>query len=441
MKKTMAILVALLLLLGTLAGCAGSSDAGDSGAADTGTDGTAADADAGTTQEDTTEEAGQEKEDITLVMSRWAGPHADDQKTVIAEYPDATVEMNDIDYGNLKQKQIQSLSSTGEFDLVWASEIWLPEYVSKGWVLPLDDYVQASGLDMSMYSEGMVQANTYDGHLYALPTFAQTLILTYNSEWFEREGQKVPTTVEELLQVAKYFKEQGTGIALPAAQGQPAIDMFAQFLYSAGGDYFDEEGNFDLTSEAAVYAANLYDELCSYAMDGSFTWAHDQVSEAIRTGKAPFGITVTGLASMDTDPEQSVIVDSVGYAPIPGRDSVVGCVSYWSWTIAANSENPQAAFDLIQWLCSPEVEKEQALMNGQISAVSALADDPEVVENMPFLPAANETLANAKTQPTSESASVIFEPIGAALSEIATTDTPVEEILAGLQETLKDVKQ
>ena len=96
----------------------------------------------------------------TVVLSRWAGPHADDQKAVAAEYEGATIKVDDIDYGNLKPKQIQSLSSTGELDLVWASEIWLPEYVSKGWLLPLDEYVAESGLDMSIYAGGMVAANT-----------------------------------------------------------------------------------------------------------------------------------------------------------------------------------------------------------------------------------------------------------------------------------------
>lgn len=418
-KRLLAALVSLALAAGVFSGCSSKpSDTSNPGGGSTPTN-----------------------EDVTLVMSRWAGPHADDQKTVVANYPDATIKMDDIDYGNLKQKQIQSLSSTGEFDLVWASEVWLPEYVSKGWVLPLDDYIKASGLDMSIYSDGMVEADTYNGKIYALPTFAQTLILTYNAEWFAQEGQEVPTTVEELVEVAKYFKEHGTGIAIPAAQGQPAVDMYAQFLYSAGGDYFDANGSFDITSDAAVFAAQLYDDLCTYSMDGSLTWAHDQVSEAIRTGKAPFGITVTGLSGMDSDPEQSLIVDKVGYAPIPGKEKVAGCVSYWSWTIAANSKNPQAAFDFAKWLCSPEVEKQQALMNGQISAVSSLADDPEVVSDIPFLPAANATLANARTQPTSESASAIFDPIGAALSEIASTDRPVTDVLAELQETLKDVKQ
>lgn len=378
-------------------------------------------------------------EKATIVLSRWAGPHADDQKTVLKDYADATAKVDDIDYGNLKQKQIQSMSSSADYDLVWAQEIWLPEYIAKGWLLPLDELAVKNGVDLGIYSAGMLNANKADGKLYALPTFAQTLILTYNKEWFEKEGQKVPTTVDELIAVAKYFKEKGTGIALPLTQGQASSDLFAQLLYSAGGDYFGADGKLNLLSEEALYAANLYDELSKYAMDGALTWHHDQVSEAIREEKAPFGITVTGLSGMDADPEKSLIADKVGYAAVPGKKLVAGLVSYWSWCVAANSKNPEAAFKLAAWLTGPEAEKKQALMNGQITAVSSLAEDAEVVAKIPFLPATNETLANAKTQPTSASASKIFEPLAAALSEIASSDKPSQDVFTKLQDQLKDV--
>lgn len=372
-----------------------------------------------------------------LIMSRWAGPHADDQKAVVAEYGAANIAMDDIDYGNLKQKQIQSLSLTGEYDLVWVQEVWLPEYAAKGWLLPLNEFVQEANLDLSIYSAGMLEANTIDGELYALPTFAQTFILTYNTEWFDKENQQVPTTVEELIAVAKHFKEQGTGIALPLTQGQALVDLYAQFLYSAGGDYYDANGDFNMRNEKAVYAAELLQELAAYAMDGALTWHHDQVSEAIRTEKAPFGITITGLSGMDIDPNQSLIVDKVGYATVPGKEGVVGLVSYWSWAVAANGKAPKDAFDFAAWLCSPEVEKKQALMNGQITAVSSLAADPEVVASIPFLPVANETLARAKTQPTDEGVLAYLDSIEAAVSEIVSTNKTPAAVFDELQAALE----
>ena len=78
-------------------------------------------------------------------------------------------------------------------------------------------------------------------------------------------------------------------------------------------------------------------------------------------------------------------------------------------------------------------------MNGQITAVTSLAQDSDVVAKLPFLPATNETLTNAKTQPTNASATVIFEPLAVALSEVASSDKDVATIFTALQDKVKDV--
>lgn len=373
--------------------------------------------------------------DDSLVVSRWSGPHADDQKKILAEYDGPEVKMDDVDYGNLKQKQIQSLSTSGDYDLVWVHETWLQDYVAKDFLLPLNDLVDSKDTDLSIYSDAMIESNTVDGEFYAFPTFAQTYMITYNKEWFEKEGQKVPTTPEELVETAKYFKEQGTGIALPAMQGAAAVDVFSALLYSYGGDYFNEAGELDLTSEAAQKAFTLWKDLCDNSMTGSLTWHNDQVSQAIREEKAPFGITISGLANMDIDPEVSLIKDKVGYAPIPGGVENVSVVTYWSWAVAKNSENQEAAYDLAAWMTSPEVEKELALINGQITAVKSLAEDSEVVESIPVLPVANEILATAKPQPSTGDASKILEALQATLSEIGAAGADPAEAAEALQET------
>lgn len=373
--------------------------------------------------------------DDALVVSRWSGPHADDQKKILAEYDGPEVKMDDVDYGNLKQKQIQSLSTSGDYDLVWVHETWLQDYVAKGFLLPLNDLVASKDTDLSIYSDAMIESNTVDGEFYAFPTFAQTYMITYNKEWFEKEGQKVPTTPEELVETARYFKEQGTGIALPAMQGAAAVDVFSALLYSYGGDYFNEAGELDLTSEAAQNAFTLWKDLCDNSMTGSLTWHNDQVSQAIREEKAPFGITISGLANMDIDPEVSLIKDKVGYAPIPGGVENVSVVTYWSWAVAKNSENQEDAYDLAAWMTSPEVEKELALMNGQITAIKSLAEDAEVVESIPVLPVANEILATAKPQPSTGDSSKILEALQATLSEIGAAGADPIEAAEALQET------
>src|SRR5580692_255639 len=77
---------------------------------------------------------------VELVISRWAGGNADDQAALLGEFESKTgihVRMDAIDYGQLRQKQMLNLGGkTGAYDLVFAQEVWIPEYVAAGYLRP-----------------------------------------------------------------------------------------------------------------------------------------------------------------------------------------------------------------------------------------------------------------------------------------------------------------
>jgi ABC-type glycerol-3-phosphate transport system substrate-binding protein len=372
-----------------------------------------------------------------LLVSVWAGPHADLQKRVVRNNPSANVTIDDIDYGNMKQKQLtsfQAKAGSGNYDVVWVNSLWMKEYVDAEYILPIDEYVKNAGLDLSIYAKGLLDGCIFNGKLYGLPTFAQTLIIAYDSEIFQREGIKVPANAEELIAAARYFKEKGTGIALPAQQGIDASNLFSQLLFSENGYYFDQNGKLAITSPEAVYAAGVYDQLVQYSLDGSLAWHHDEVAEAVRMKNAPIGLVMSGLANQNHDPERSLIVDTVKYAPLAGKNGRAAATNtFWVWAVAKNTTNPAAAADLCMWLTSPAVEKEQTLGDSQISAITSLSSDPEVLAKAPFLPVVMEQLANGKNDPYLTSFNAFRVDLENVLSELATTNVSPEEVLNRLQ--------
>ena len=377
-----------------------------------------------------------------LLVSVWGGPHADVQKSVVQSYPNGTVTIDDVDFGNLQAKQLTSFGAqagSGNYDVVWLDSKWVGQYVEAGYLLPLDEYIDKLGVDTSMYAAGLLDGCKVDGKLYGLPTYAQSLILCYDTQAFEQAGLDVPTNMNELIEVAKYFKAQGSGIALPAKQGSASITVFSQMLYSDGNDYFDADGNLALTSDAVVQAATWYDELVANSVDGCTAWHHDEVAEAVRTKKAPIGIVMSALCNQNYDEEKSLVADTVAYAPLAGASgNAAAANSFWVWGVAANSANPETAADFCAWMTSPEVEKQQTLADQQISAISALSEDAEVLEVTPFLPVVMEQLDNGKSDPQTASFAELKNHLQAALSEIATTDADPATVLAGVQDMMKD---
>ena len=373
-----------------------------------------------------------------LLASRWAGPHADVQKQIVRNYPNGNVTIDDVDYGNLKQKQITSfnaVSGSGNYDAVWVDSLWMKEYVDAGYLLPIDDYLRSARVDLSIYAKGLLDGCYFDGKLYGLPTYSQTLILAYDSEAFTNAGVKVPTNVDELIEAARRFKQLGTGIAIPARQGTAAVNLFSQLLFSDGGDYLDSNGRLAITSPQAISAATTYKQLVDNSIQGCLAWHHDEVAEAVRMKNAPIGIIMSGLANQNADPERSLIVNTVRYAPLAGKSGRAAATNtFWVWAVPKNVVDPAASASFCAWMTSPDVEKEQTMVNQQVSAISALSSDREVLAKAPFLPVVMEQLGNGKIEPRSVNFPSFRADLVVALSEIATTTTSPAEILGRLQQ-------
>lgn len=360
---------------------------------------------------------------VELVATRWSGGQSDDQKELVKEYTEAEIVIDDIAYDKLKEKEILNMqkNGAGEYDLIYVAEVWCPDYVKNGWLLPLNDYIEKYNIDTSIYNQSLLESMTVDGQIYSLPTFTQTSILAYDEEAMQRYGKGVPATFDELIECAKWFKEnEGTGIAIPAMQGQSAVDLFGGILYSCGGDFI-EDGELVLDSEAAVQAIEIWQQLCLYAMEGSSTWHVDDVAQAVKDGNAPISISISGNCSSYLDPEQSAVAETIRFAKMPGinGNDYVGTANFWGWSIAKNSDNQEEAFKAAVWLTSPEQEKVAALANGSISALPELAEDSEVLEEIPYLPAVTETLAYARILPTEGDSSAMLSDLQAVLSQIA----------------------
>ena len=378
-----------------------------------------------------------------LVATRWSGGQSDDQKELVKGYTASEIVIDDVAYDKLKEKETLSMqkSGGGDYDLIYVAEVWCPDYASNGWLLPLNDYIEKYNVDLSMYNQSLLDTMTVDGKIMSLPTFTQTSILAYDETAMQRYGGEVPKTFDELIACAKWFKEnEGTGIAIPAMQGQAAVDLFGAILYSCGGEFI-KDGKADLGSDEAAQAITIWQELCKYAMDGASTWHVDDVGQAMKDGVAPISISLSGNCSAYLDPEQSAVAETVKFAGMPGvgDKDYVGTANFWGWSVAANSENPDEAFQAAVWLTSPEQEKSASLANGSISALPELAEDQEVLEKIPYLPAVTEALAHARILPTAGDSSTMLTGLQAVLSEIATDpDTDSAALIKSYNESCKD---
>jgi ABC-type glycerol-3-phosphate transport system substrate-binding protein len=396
------------------------------------------------TPDDTGDEAPQS--DVTLTVSRWAGPQADAQQELLDQYSEetgVTIRFDAIDYGQLKQKQTLNMSTaTGEYDLVYVPEAWFGEYTEAGYLTNLDDYVADEALtgadwDFADFNQSGLDVYSSEGSLYALPYFVQTPLVVFDEEVLDEAGFEAPQTWDEIIEVAKYFKEQGSGIALPFRQGSAIVNIMAVLLAGNETDFFDESGALDLTNPKVVETVAFIQELSKYGIEGSNGWHWDEVNKALQFGQAPIGITTSGLFTALENPDESNVAGKLGYAPIPYAEAPAGLIQAWGWGVTADSKNPEEAFKLAAWLTSKTSQKEMGIIDPSfISFRESLYADPELTANAPWLPTVQEALSNGVTVPLQPAAPELTDALSVGLSGVVTNGEDPESMLSGIQTAL-----
>ncbi len=161
--------------------------------------------------------------EITGTVTFWNGYAADGDeiKTFTdvvlpafqAQYPNVTVEHQEIPYDDLRQKLVTGLAGGTLPDVLRADIIWVPEFADQGALLALDEEMpDFADLTATMF-EGPVSTNKWGDHYYGLPLDTNTRVLFYNTGMFEEAGvAAAPTTIEELEAAMAKVKDRSAPI-------------------------------------------------------------------------------------------------------------------------------------------------------------------------------------------------------------------------------------
>lgn len=230
-------------------------------------------------------------------------------------------------------------------------------FSSNGWLLPLDDYIDAPEFDWDDFQ--MEDSVTTAEGIVAVPIVTEQEILYYRTDLLEDAGLEVPTTFEELEAAAAQIQEENDGVYGFVSRGQraAAVTQFSSYLYGHGGDFDDGAGTATLdTPEAAAayeYYARMLDE---YGPPGVTNMSWTEASAIFQQGQAAFYTDASVFFNNMMDETQSRIGDDVGFAQMPGGDAGSRPYSIPSWALAINqaSENADAAWQFIEWATSAE---------------------------------------------------------------------------------------
>ncbi len=211
MKKQLMSLALVTAMIGTLAGCGGSSDTPTTAAGGATTAAQAADAAGGETEKETTTAAAAADGETVLKWSIWDKDltiyYAPLVEAFEASHPGVKLEL--IDLGSSDYQTVLGTQLTGsgsDFDVVTIKDV--PGYttlVNKGVLEPLDDFIAKDNVDLSVF-KGLTDQIQVDGKLYELPFRSDFWVVYYNKDVFDNAGVAYPSndmTFEEYDALAR----------------------------------------------------------------------------------------------------------------------------------------------------------------------------------------------------------------------------------------------
>jgi trehalose/maltose transport system substrate-binding protein len=299
-------------------------------------------------------------------------------------------------------------ANSADIDVFQIDVIW-PGILANHFI-DLTEHVDQDAIDQ--HFEAIVQNNTVDGRLVAMPWFTDAGILYYRTDLLEKYGKEPPTTWQELTEVAREIQEGeraegndrmlGFVFQAKAYEGLTcdALEWIDSF---GGGTIVDGEGAITINNENAVEALELAASwIGDIAPEGVLNYAEEESRGVFQSGNAVFMRNWPYAWALGNAPD-SPITGKIGVSQLPkgGEDGKpTGVLGGWQLAVSKYSQNAELAVDLVRHLTSPDEQKRRAIEGSYNPTIAALYQDEEVLEATPFFGELYDTFTNAVARPS-----------------------------------------
>lgn len=398
----------------------------------------------------------------TLVMMVPSHPHYDAMRQVLPEFTKETgieVEIDQLEYLKMRERQTLELTKPrGDYDLISFVVFSKADYVYADQLENLAKYVMNPKLSdpnydqadlINGYVENIGIAGGFKGYLpgqlgsaFGIPYGAETSILAYRKDIFDKHGLNAPETYDELLDLACKIPdlEPGMGgLASRAASGHQASHAFLLHLDPLGGRVFDDNWEPIVNNEAGVKAAEALKTIVDCGPQGGTTFGPSEAAAAFKQGQAAMFLDSIAFAAGFEDPRESTVAGKVGYALHPEGVRRGSQTGGFGIAIPKNAPQKEAAFLLMQWLTSKKGDKLVAMAGGNPSRFSTY-EDPELNEKYPYSKTFGEALkyADPDWRPIIPPWGKINADLGTTMSKVLTEGLDPQEALDGVAERTRE---
>ncbi|MFC4103151.1 extracellular solute-binding protein [Paenibacillus xanthanilyticus] len=246
----------------------------------------------------------------------------------------------------------------------------LARFVDQGAVQPIDEYLNQYSTVYKKYLEEHPELKpyvTFNGKIYAVASLRNTRALTtvwVRQDWLDKLQLKVPTTIEELVDVARAFRDKdpdgnGQKDTVPIAGSLAYTPIIEDLFFARGWDWFMEDGKLvygnllDRYKDVLAFQKQVYDEGLvdkEYLTDKNFA----RQQQLWVTGKAGIYFEYVTMASFPDFKKNNPNAKVVPIPPVATKYGTNGyqeeVPNYLLTVFNKNMKSPEAAFKFLDWM-------------------------------------------------------------------------------------------
>lgn len=266
-----------------------------------------------------------------------------------AKNDDIVIDYRMVKFDDLVNETLRAFATGQAPDIVAFDNPDFPLFSSRGAMLDLTDLIAKSKvIDPKVYFEGPLNSVKWEGRIYGIPKYTNTISLYYNKDMFKAAGiDKPPETWTEVAEAAAKLTNKDKkvyGITWSARGNEEGTFQFLPLIQMSGGSYKK------VNTEGAVKALNLWKDLIDkgYASKDVLSLGQGDSTATFNSGNAAMAIS----GDWEINRMLKDAKFEWGLALLPTlekggtRSSALGG---FNWGIMSGTKYPKEAFRLIEY--------------------------------------------------------------------------------------------
>ena len=372
-------------------------------------------------------------ESITFIGDSVGGSHARDVALAKRFAKDTGIKVKVVPHPTASDASYSQLarvfsSKSSSFDVAMLDVLWPGAFGPF-----LVDLKPKLGKEAKQHTQGLIQNDTVNGKLVAMPWFGDFGILYYRTDLLKKYGYaSPPTTWTQLFAMAKKIQdgEQASnanfsGFVFQGNSYEGLTCDALEWYQSSGAGGFIDNGKVTINNKKGAAVLDAFSaQIGKTTPRDVTTYQEGEAHTAFVEGNAAFMRNWPYAYSIGQDPKASKIVGKFSVTVLPHGPGGHSVATVGGWQLGVNkySKHVDASIEFVRYMTSAPVQKFDAITNTNVPTIPAVGKDPAVMKVNPYLKPATASVARVARPSTvlgaryNQGSKVIYQGINQILN-------------------------